>query len=258
VNEKYKGSTAVSGRLEAMDASFSQLLARLETVTARLESVEASTGGGGGGSVGLAGARASAGGAGGDGPSVAAFDALVQAYMLPFRAAAAKVGPDAQKQAAHVAAAFDAQRRFLVLAAACSKPSAEEMPMLLQETSKAIGETQAAVDRRAADFNCLNAVGEGIAALGWVVVDPTPVPHIEEMKNASDFYGTKASAACLPACCPCLPAAPACLPACLLACCPMSVLTACTPSASRTRCTHRCSCSTRTSPATPPPRAWSS
>lgn len=42
--------------------------------------------------------------------------------------------------------------------------------------------------RASPQFNLLALVAEGIPALGWVVVEPTPVPYIAEMKDAAQFY----------------------------------------------------------------------
>mmetsp|Transcript_10508 Transcript_10508/g.28603 ORF Transcript_10508/g.28603 Transcript_10508/m.28603 type:complete len:487 (+) Transcript_10508:68-1528(+) len=173
-----------------MDEKFLSLLGRLETVTSRLESVDlrsagsAPSGANGAGAAGTAALAASS-------ASVSAFDAFIASYVDPWVTSAGKVSDEAARQATHVKAAFSAQRRFLETAAACKKPAPGDLPKLLEQTSQSIGEVQGAVDKRSKDYNCLNAVSEGIAALGWVMVEPTPVPHIEEMKNASDFYGNK-------------------------------------------------------------------
>ena len=37
-------------------------------------------------------------------------------------------------------------------------------------------------------FSHLSMVADGIPALGWVVVSPTPGPYINEMKDAAQFY----------------------------------------------------------------------
>ena len=43
-------------------------------------------------------------------------------------------------------------------------------------------------NRKSALFNHLSAISEGIPALGWILVSPTPAPHIKEMSDASQFY----------------------------------------------------------------------
>lgn len=40
-------------------------------------------------------------------------------------------------------------------------------------------------------FHHLTMVADGVPALGWVVVTPTPAPYILEMKDAASFYGNK-------------------------------------------------------------------
>lgn len=37
-------------------------------------------------------------------------------------------------------------------------------------------------------FNHLSAIAEGIGAVGWVNVSPTPAPHVKEMHEASMFF----------------------------------------------------------------------
>lgn len=40
-------------------------------------------------------------------------------------------------------------------------------------------------------FFHLSTVADGIPALGWVAVEPTPVPYINEFKDAAQFYGNR-------------------------------------------------------------------
>lgn len=46
-------------------------------------------------------------------------------------------------------------------------------------------------NRKDVNFNHLSAVAEGIAALGWVAVSPTPAPYIKEMSDSAQFYTNK-------------------------------------------------------------------
>lgn len=43
-------------------------------------------------------------------------------------------------------------------------------------------------NRKSTFFNHLSAVSEGIPAFGWILVAPTPGPHIKEMIDAAQFY----------------------------------------------------------------------
>lgn len=43
-------------------------------------------------------------------------------------------------------------------------------------------------NRKSTLFNHLSSISEGIPAFGWILVSPTPAPHIKEMSDASQFY----------------------------------------------------------------------
>ncbi len=43
-------------------------------------------------------------------------------------------------------------------------------------------------NRKSPLFNHLSSISEGIPAFGWIVVAPTPAPHIKEMSDAAQFY----------------------------------------------------------------------
>lgn len=46
-------------------------------------------------------------------------------------------------------------------------------------------------NRKHDQFNHLSAISEGIAALGWVAVAPTPGPYVKEMADSAQFYTNK-------------------------------------------------------------------
>jgi len=46
-------------------------------------------------------------------------------------------------------------------------------------------------NRKSPLFNHLSAISEGIPAFGWILVSPTPVPHIKEMSDAAQFYANR-------------------------------------------------------------------
>lgn len=46
-------------------------------------------------------------------------------------------------------------------------------------------------NRKHEHFNHLAAVAEGIAAIGWVTVAPTPAPYVKEMCDSAQFYTNK-------------------------------------------------------------------
>jgi adenylyl cyclase-associated protein len=41
------------------------------------------------------------------------------------------------------------------------------------------------------NYNQLSAVGESIAVLAWVTIDPKPVKHVEEYLNQAKFWGDR-------------------------------------------------------------------
>jgi adenylyl cyclase-associated protein len=43
-------------------------------------------------------------------------------------------------------------------------------------------------NRKSTLFNHLSSISEGIPALGWILISPTPAPHIKEMSDAAQFY----------------------------------------------------------------------
>lgn len=46
-------------------------------------------------------------------------------------------------------------------------------------------------NRKSALFNHLSAISEGIPALGWILVSPTPGPYIKDMSDAAQFYSNR-------------------------------------------------------------------
>lgn len=92
-----------------------------------------------------------------------------------------------------LAKAFAAQREFLVMASKSKAPSADALPGLLAETSKAIGDvTSFSETNRKTPFpNHLAAVASAVPALGWVMVTPKPAPHVKEMHDSAQFYSNR-------------------------------------------------------------------
>ena len=46
-------------------------------------------------------------------------------------------------------------------------------------------------NRKSPLFNHLSAISEGIPALGWILIAPTPGPHIKDMTDAAQFYSNR-------------------------------------------------------------------
>ena len=70
-------------------------------------------------------------------------------------------------------------------------------PKVLQDLIKPLQTEIAAIvalkdkNRPSPLFSHLSMVAEGIPALGWVVVSPTPGPYVNDMKDAAQFYANR-------------------------------------------------------------------
>ena len=164
------------------------LVVRLEKAVAQLE------GGAAPRPAGAAGVNGAAGGAGDDGAldsaSFKAYNEWIETHVTPFVQLSTKLGDDIAKMGALFNSAISAQRHFILLAARHSKPSDQELQKCLEPQIKAI---QAVTEfreasRRSASFNHLSSVSEAIPALSWILITPTPAPHVKEMKDAAMFY----------------------------------------------------------------------
>eukprot|EP01116_Phalansterium_solitarium_P013917 TRINITY_DN3137_c0_g1_i1.p1 TRINITY_DN3137_c0_g1~~TRINITY_DN3137_c0_g1_i1.p1 ORF type:complete len:481 (-),score=149.54 TRINITY_DN3137_c0_g1_i1:2091-3533(-) len=175
-----------------MDAAVAALVARLEAVTSRLEAVEKQIADGGSPSVGSAAASAASETVAS--PAVQDFQDLVNQYIPAFVAATEKIGDAPLKeQAALVAQALQAQVDFLKIAAASKKPSDDVFAKLLKPTSDLMAKIGEIREKSRASklSNHLSAVSEGIGALGWVAVAPTPGPFVTEAKGSSEFWSNR-------------------------------------------------------------------
>jgi len=163
--------------------SLESTVARLEAVATRLEKVAAG-GGGGGGSAGNA--------SGGDelSASVEAFDEFMSTSFKTFQEKSSALGGEVAQIADITAAAFTAQRNFLVIVSKSKKPDAGTFQGLLGDMSSKIGEIGTFKEKnfRSKQTNHLTGVAEGIPALGWVTMEPKPCPYIKEIIGAAQFY----------------------------------------------------------------------
>ncbi|KAI9347727.1 adenylate cyclase associated N terminal-domain-containing protein [Obelidium mucronatum] len=174
-------------------ADLSTVLKRLEAATIRLEEIVAgkgpsnSTAPSNSTSTAKDGAALSA--------AVLDYDALIASHVEPVAARADALGGLLAEQAAHVRRAFGVQRAFVAAAARSAKPAAADGAALLRDTQAALEAVVRVREDKAARasplFNHLSLVSEGIPALGWVAVEPTPVPYIGEMKDAAQFYSNR-------------------------------------------------------------------
>jgi len=180
-----------------LETAINSLVSRLETVTSRLEKVEkqiatgslqaapAAAGSGGSGS-------ASSGGSdGSDSAAVREFESLIDQHIRPLVEVSKKIAPEVGQQAELVLKAVEAQKNFIAVAVVSKKPA--DVNALLKPTSDLMGEVVALRDksRTSKFFNNLSAISEGIPALGWVLVEKTPGPHVAETRGSSEFYSNR-------------------------------------------------------------------
>lgn len=119
------------------------------------------------------------------------YENLIDQHIRPFVELSKKVAPEVGQQAELVLAAVEAQKKFIAIAAASKKPA--DPSALLKPTSDAMGQIVELRDksRTSKFFNNLSAVSEGIPALGWVLVEKTPGPHVGDMRGSSEFYSNR-------------------------------------------------------------------
>jgi len=126
-------------------------------------------------------------------PFVVAYDTLLTGPFKDFLDKSNQIGDHVAEMAKLVETAFKAQRAFLVTASKSTKPSAEELPKVLDGLSKQIQAIIAFRDahRTSPLINHLSTVSESIPGLGWVAVEPAPAPYCREMLNAAVFYSNR-------------------------------------------------------------------
>jgi len=171
----------------SLDSAVANLVSKLDAISNRLAVVEkqlthAGEGGGGGGSSGDSSA------------TTREYDDLISQYIRSYVDLSGRLGfKEVVDQAALVLQAVNAQRDMLAIAAQSKKPSDDVFQKLLTPTSSLMQKIVEIRDkgRSSKCFNQLSTVSEGISALGWVCVSPTPGPHVAEMRGGSEFYSNK-------------------------------------------------------------------
>ena len=88
---------------------------------------------------------------------------------------------------------FEAQRAMMYKVSKASKPTPIEFQEVIKETSELVTQVMACTttDRRAPDYNHRQAMSEAIPAIGWVGVEKTPGPHVNDMWDCGAFNQTK-------------------------------------------------------------------
>eukprot|EP01133_Synstelium_polycarpum_P016699 gene16699-19852_t len=170
----------------SLEQSLATLLQRLDQATARLETVEKALASG----VGAAAPAAAAAAPAASGAAVNEFQALLDSHINNFVALSNKLAPEVGKQAAELVLALQATKNLIGVASQSKKPASDAILALIQPINQhaQVVETLRSSNRTSKFFNNLSAVSESIGFLSWVVVEPTPGPHVAEMKSSAEFY----------------------------------------------------------------------
>ena len=145
-------------------------------------------------------------------PIVADYEAIIHGSFKSFASLSRQIGGEVSTMIDHVTRLFNAQKDFLRQAIQTRKPTNDQqMKDLIKPQSSEIeaisGESffssaklgfdrvstvaLANQHRKSPLFNHLSAISEGIPAFGWILVSPTPAPHIREMSDAAQFYANR-------------------------------------------------------------------
>ncbi|KAJ2731883.1 suppressor of rasval19 [Coemansia sp. BCRC 34962] len=178
----------------ATPTDLQSLLRRIEKATTRLEELatkRAESAPAGGSTTSSVDPSTSKAGA--DGKALLEYEAAVQPQIANFVSYSDKIGGVVAEQARLVETLYHAQRNFLRTATLTKKPTMDQLPGLLGPQQSAIQQIISLRDanRPSEYFDNLSTIAEGIAAFGWVAVEPTPVPYINDMKDSAQFYANR-------------------------------------------------------------------
>jgi adenylyl cyclase-associated protein len=156
------------------------------------------SGGAGGGKASTGGSSSSGGGESGgadlSAQSVVEFDALVAKHIDAFMSASKSIGGQTAEIAPLFHAAVHALRQVIVGATAAKKPTKPEDMMAfvkpLSDAMNAVVEFRNS-KRGSKEWDHLSTVSEGVAAFGWVAVEPTPGPFATQSRAGAEFYSNK-------------------------------------------------------------------
>ncbi|VDK48828.1 unnamed protein product [Anisakis simplex] len=123
-------------------------------------------------------------------PCIRQYDDAIEEPLQRFLKLSSDIGADVKTAGEKVSLAFTQQRNFIWNAAGQKEPSQAELANKLSGLVKLLEELSAFREskRNTPQFNHLSAVSEGIQALGWLTMKPTPAPFIKDMNEASMFF----------------------------------------------------------------------
>ncbi|KAI9263262.1 adenylate cyclase associated N terminal-domain-containing protein [Phascolomyces articulosus] len=127
--------------------------------------------------------------------SVQKHDDSVGPLLNKFLDISKTIGDPVAAQAALVAEAIEAEKTIIHIASLAKKPdmTSSVFMKLIEPIQKALSGVVELKEKNRGDpfFNHLSVVAEGVPALGWFTCEPTPVPFIRDMKDASQFYANR-------------------------------------------------------------------
>lgn len=160
-----------------------ELLPLLQTILARLDSIESKIGG--------SEVEKKIDGVPELPRSIKAFDSYSTSNLDPFVAACTKLGGDAQVLGSNVKEAWGELRKFLLLATACKEPAPAAVQGLLGGMSAQLKLIKEMSKNRNEWERHTKTCDEGIACLSWVVIKPAPRDFIESFVGGSDYHANK-------------------------------------------------------------------
>lgn len=127
-----------------------------------------------------------------DAKSIQEFDLLISEKIKPYVELSKKIDPILGEQAGVFAKAVDKEREVLKGASLSKKLAVEEgkfQELVILPINELIMKVIEIKDSNRSNkkFNYLNAVAEGVAVLGWIVVN-TPVSYIPDFKDSAQFW----------------------------------------------------------------------
>uniref|UniRef100_A0A6B2L7G3 CAP N-terminal domain-containing protein n=1 Tax=Arcella intermedia TaxID=1963864 RepID=A0A6B2L7G3_9EUKA len=122
-----------------------------------------------------------------------AFEDLIEEFINPFVQHSDKIGGDVAAQAKLFKEAVVKSAQLIGTASKTKKPSEDAMQAFLAPVSELMGKIGEVEGKyRGKDHvNHLKTVSEGVQALGWVCVEPTPAPFVKETIGSSEFWSNK-------------------------------------------------------------------
>jgi adenylyl cyclase-associated protein len=166
------------------------LVKRLETVTARLEAVSTTNKPALAPKPGSTAGGATSGVSSALPPSIVQYDDAIGEQLKNFFSLSEKIGGDIAAITPKVRQVFDNLRNYIWFAAGTAEPTVDVIKEKLKPLQQLIEEIGAFKDskRNTDHFNHLSAINEGLPAVFWVSVRPTPAPFVKEAFEASMFY----------------------------------------------------------------------